>query len=388
MYKIKLYNKISSIGTDLLDQNNYQWGEEIENPDGILVRSADLKKVEIPKSVRCIGRAGAGVNNIPVDECSEHGIVVFNTPGANANAVKELVICALLLSSRRIYDGISWTNSLKEADGDIASIVEKGKSQFTGPEIDGKVLGVIGLGAIGVMVANAAASLGMEVYGYDPYISIDAAWGLSKNVHRATNLKLLLQNCDYITLHVPLNDETRGMINSDLLEAAKPDIRILNFSRGELVNIPDLLPRLESGHVSCYVTDFPSKELLGQKNVLLIPHLGASTPESEENCAAMAATELINYLQFGNIRNSVNFPNAELAREGKYRLCVIHRNIPNMLSQISTFFANRGINIENMLNRSKKEYAYTIVDTNSEPDDKLISDLKEANGFLFVRVLK
>ncbi len=388
MYKVKLYNKIARTGTDLLDQRGYEWGEDVENPDAILVRSADLKNIKLPKSVKCIGRAGAGVNNIPIDECSKQGIVVFNTPGANANAVKELVICSLFLSSRRIVDGIAWAGTLKNEEGAILPIVEKGKGKFVGPEIEGKTLGVIGLGAIGVMVANASIALGMEVYGYDPYISVDAAWGLSRNVHRATDLKGLVANCDYITLHVPVNDETRGMLNRELLEASKPGVRVLNFARGELVNIPDLLPLLESGHVASYVSDFPEKELLGRKNTVLIPHLGASTPESEENCALMAATEIINYLETGSIRNSVNFPSADLAREGKYRLCVIHRNIPNMLSQISSFMAKRGINIENMLNRSKKEYAYTVVDTNVEPDEKLISELTAVDGFLFVRAIK
>jgi len=388
MYKIKLYNKISNVGTSLLDQVKYEWGEETDNPDAILVRSADLKKVEIPKTVQCIGRAGAGVNNIPVDECSARGIVVFNTPGANANAVKELVICSLFLSSRRIVDGINWVSSLSEDESDLSSLVEKGKGQFAGPEIEGKKFGVIGLGAIGVMVANTALSLGMEVYGYDPYISVDAAWGMSKKVIRATDLKSLLQKCDYITVHVPLNDETRGILNYDSISQAKHGVRILNFARGELVNIPELLPLLESGHVASYVTDFPSKELFGQKNVIMIPHLGASTPESEKNCAKMAATEVINYLESGTIRNSVNFPNAELAREGKYRICAIHRNIPNMLGQISAFMANRGFNIENMLNRSKKDYAYTIVDTNNEPDEKLIADFKTIEGFIYVRVIK
>lgn len=387
MYNVKLYNKISAAGTSILSQAGYEVGENIENPDAILVRSFDLKKVEIPASVRCIGRAGAGVNNISVDQCSENGIVVFNTPGANANAVKELVLCALLLSCRKVVNGANWVQTLKDADGEIMPLVEKGKSQFAGPEISGKKLGVIGLGAIGVMVANTAVSLGMEVYGYDPYLSVEAAWHMSRGVTHAKNLKTIFEECDFITLHVPLTDETRGMLNAETLGSAKPGVRVLNFSRGDLVNIPELLPLLKSGHVASYITDFPSKELIGVENVILTPHLGASTPESETNCAKMAATEILNYLENGNIRNSVNFPNAELQREGAYRLCVINRNIPNMVGQISSFLANRGINIENMLNRSKKEFAYTIVDTNDALDDQLVADLQSIDGILFVRVI-
>lgn len=388
MFKIKLFNKISASGLSLLDPSRFTCADDIEGYDGILVRSAALHDTVFPESLKAIARAGAGVNNIPVDACSEAGIVVFNTPGANANAVKELVIASLLLSSRKITDGIEWAKTLKGQGADIEKAVEKGKGAFTGPEIEGKTLGIIGLGAIGVMVANAAHNLGMNVLGYDPYISVDAAWGLSRSIKRATSLKDIYTNCDYITIHVPLNSETKGMINSESISSMKKGVRLLNFSRGGLVNTDDMKEALTNGSVACYVTDFPSEEVLALPNCIAIPHLGASTPESEENCAVMAAKEISSYLIDGNIKNSVNFPNAEMPRSGDIRLCIIHKNVPNKLSQISSLLGQENINIENMLNKSKGQYAYTIIDIIGECPDKVIASLKALPDCSKVRVIR
>ena len=308
MLKIKTLNKISPVGLDCFDRKYYTYGDEIENPDAVMVRSAAMHEMELPESLKAIARAGAGVNNIPVDRCSEAGIVVFNTPGANANAVKELVIAGLLISSRKVIAGIEWAKTLKGSGDQVAKLVEKGKSAFTGPEIAGKRLGVIGLGAIGIMVANAARGLGMEVYGYDPYLSVDAAWNLSRAIHHATNIKDIFAECDYITIHVPLTNETRGLINAESIATMRDGVRILNFARGDLVNDADLIAALDSGKVAAYVTDFANDALLGVDGVIAIPHLGASTPESEDNCAQMAAKELIDYLENGNITNSVTCP--------------------------------------------------------------------------------
>ena len=308
MYNIKTLNKISNIDMDRFNEN-YKWGDDIENPDAIMLRSFNMHDMEIPKSVKAIARAGAGVNNIPLDKCSEQGIVVFNTPGANANAVKELVIAGILLSSRKIVEGINWAGTLTEEGDNIGKVVEKGKSQFVGPEIKGKKLGVIGLGAIGVLVCNSAYALGMDVIGYDPYISVDAAWSLSRAVHKAASLKEIFEQCDYITIHVPLNDDTKNTINAQTIAEMKDGVRILNFARGGLVNSADILAALESGKVAKYVTDFPDADMINKENIIAIPHLGASTPESEDNCAVMAADEIKDYLENGNIVNSVNFPN-------------------------------------------------------------------------------
>ena len=379
MYNIKTLNKISKIGMDRFN-DNYKWGDDVENPDAIMLRSFNMHDMEIPKTVKAIARAGAGVNNIPLDKCSEQGIVVFNTPGANANAVKELVIAGILLSSRKIVEAVDWANTLTDEGDNIGKVVEKGKSQFVGPEIIGKKLGVIGLGAIGVMVCNAAHALGMEVIGYDPYISVDAAWSLSRAVHKASSVKEIYEQCDYITIHVPLNDETKNTINAETIAEMKDGVRILNFARGGL---EDILKAVESGKVAKYVTDFPDKDMINKQNVIAIPHLGASTPESEDNCAVMAANELIDFLENGNIVNSVNMPKCVMERSTDVRICIVHKNIPNMISQISKYFADRHANIENMINKSRGEYAYTIVDVDHEMQETIDFD-----GVLSVRVIK
>lgn len=388
MFKVRTLNKISPVGLDRLDAAGCEHGDALAGAQALLVRSADVHAVEFEKELLCIARAGAGVNNIPIDRCSDAGIVVFNTPGANANAVKELAICALLLASRDISGGMAWVKTLKGRGDEVPALVEKGKGAFVGPEIEGKKLGVIGLGAIGVMVANAAQKLGMDVYGFDPYISVDAAWGLSHSVHRARDLKSIYETCDYISVHVPLNSETRGMLGAEAFSVMKPGMRIINLARGELVSTPDMLAAFESGAAARYVTDFPNDALLGNDKVVCIPHLGASTPESEDNCAAMAASQLCDYLRTGNIKNSVNFPEAELERAGALRLCVLHKNIPNMVKSITSALAEQNINIENMLNRSKKDYAYTLVDVNDAPCDAALDELRGIAGILRVRVIK
>ena len=388
MFRIKTMNKISPTGLAVLDPGRFTVSDHAENEDGILVRSADMHEYAFPEALRAIARAGAGTNNIPIDRCSEAGIVVFNTPGANANAVKELVICALMLSSRDIVGGVAWTRAHLAAGEDVAKVVEKGKSQFVGPEISGKMLGVIGLGAIGVQVANIATKLGMTVFGYDPFLSVDGALALSRLVHRAMDLETIYKNCDYITLHVPQTAETRGMLNEDAFHMMKGGVRILNLARGGLVNDDDMLAALESGKVACYVTDFPNNKILQGKNVVAIPHLGASTPESEENCAVMAAQELRDYLETGNIRNSVNLPTLEQDWSGEARLCIIHRNIPNMLASIMNTLAKDSVNVENMTNKSKGNYAYTIVDVGQRVGDAVADEIRAVDGVLRVRVLK
>ncbi|NLK97429.1 phosphoglycerate dehydrogenase [Defluviitalea saccharophila] len=387
MYKIQTLNNISEKGLELLPKDTYEVSNDCTNPDGILVRSAKMHGMELPASLKAIARAGAGVNNIPVEECSEKGIVVFNTPGANANGVKELVLAGLLLSSRKIVEGIQWTKSLKGQGSEVPKLVEKGKSEFAGPEILGKKLGVIGLGAIGVLVANAAHSLGMDVQGYDPYMSIDAAWGLSRSVHRAVSLESLLSECDYITVHVPLLDETKNMLNKEKFALMKKGVRILNFSRGELVNNTDLIEAIKEGIVAAYVTDFPSEELIDVENIIAIPHLGASTPESEENCAMMAAEQLRNYLEHGNIKNSVNFPDCEMVRTTNYRTVVAHKNIRNMVGQITTILAHADINIMDMMNKSKKDWAYTVIDSDKKVEEDIVAKIKAIDGVVAVRTL-
>lgn len=382
MYNIKTLNKISKIGMDRFN-HNYKWGDDIENPDAIMLRSFNMHDMDIPKSVKAIARAGAGVNNIPIDKCSEQGIVVFNTPGANANAVKELVVAGILLSSRKIVEAVDWANTLTDEGDNIGKVVEKGKSQFVGPEIIGKKFGVIGLGAIGVMVCNAAHALGMDVIGYDPYISVDAAWSLSRAVHKAASIKEIYEQCDYITIHVPLNDDTKNTINAKTIAEMKDGVRILNFARGGLVNSEDILKAIESGKVAKYVTDFPDKYMINKENVIAIPHLGASTPESEDNCAVMAANELIDYLENGNIVNSVNMPKCVMERSTDVRICIVHKNIPNMIGQISKYFADKNVNIENMINKSRGEYAYTIVDVDHELQETI-----DFEGVLSVRIIK
>lgn len=386
--KVLALNKISQAGLAHLEKKGYEYGESITDPDAILVRSASMHESPIPSSVKAIARAGAGVNNIPVDLCSEKGIVVFNTPGANSNAVKELVVAGLLLSSRKIVDSIEWVKTVKD-EPELSKLIEKGKSNFSGPELFGKTLGVIGLGAIGVLVANAARGLGMKVLGYDPFLSVESAWHLSRSITHAESLKEIFASCDYITVHVPLLDSTKNMIDKEALSHMHDGVRIMNFSRGGLVNDDDILEALESGKVASYVTDFPSAKLIGAKNVIAIPHLGASTPESEENCAICAADELLDYLENGNIRNSVNLPNVSALRETDCRLCIIHKNIPNIIASISSAVSGEGFNIENLLNKAKKDMAYTIVDIslgNKEIDFESI--FKAIDGVIKVRVIK
>ncbi len=388
MHKILTLNKISPSGLDHFDRKKYTYGTEVEAPDAIMVRSASMHDMDFADNTLAIARAGAGVNNIPIADCSEKGIVVFNTPGANANAVKELVMCSLLLTSRKIIPAIDFCKTLKGEGEEVAKLVEKGKSAFAGPEIAGKKLGVIGLGAIGVLVANCAKNLGMEVYGYDPFLSVDAAWNISHSIVHAKSLQEIFSNCDYITIHVPLNNETRDIVNAASISNMKDGIRILNFSRGELVNTEDILEALSTGKVAAYATDFPNDDLIGASGVIAVPHLGASTPESEDNCARMAAFELIDYLENGSIKNSVNLPDVDLARSTACRVCVIHRNIPNMLNQITAPFTNANFNIDNMVNRSKKDYAYTILDTEENVDESIIQTLNSIDGVLRVRVIK
>lgn len=387
MFDILTLNKIAKCGLDKLG-DNFNISDDLKDPDGIILRSFSMHEMELGDSLKAVARAGAGVNNIPIDKCTEKGIVVFNTPGANANAVKELVICGLLLASRNIVGGIEWAKTLSAKDGDVGKLVEKGKSNFVGPEIKGKTLGVIGLGAIGVMVANAAASLGMEVIGYDPYLTVEHAWHLSHHVNITTDLKEIYEKADYITLHVPFNDATKDMINSNAIAQMKNGVRILNFSRGGLVNEAHMAAALEEKKVASYIVDFPSEAVLSMENVVAIPHLGASTPESEDNCAVMAAAQLKDFLLYGNIVNSVNFPNCEMPREGSVRVTIAHKNIPNMLSQFSSIFADKGLNIVNMLNKSKKENAYTIMDIENDVSDTVKDELKAIDGVLGVRIIR
>lgn len=387
MYNILTLNKISKTGLERFTAE-YQYGDAMENPQGVMVRSASMHEMEMPQSLLAIARAGAGVNNIPVDQCTEKGIVVFNTPGANANAVKELVLAGLLISSRKITQGMAWAQGLKGQGDAVAKAVEKGKSAFVGPEIKGKKLGVIGLGAIGILVANAARSLGMEVYGYDPYISVDSAWGLSRAVKHSLTLDDIYESCDYITVHVPQTPDTKNMINKDSIAKMKDGVRILNFARGGLVNSADMVAAVEAGKVSVYVTDFPSDDLLGVDGVIAIPHLGASTPESEDNCARMAADELMAYLSDGNIINSVNFPSLSSPRAvGCARVCVFHKNIPSMLSQVTKLLSDNGVNIENMQSKSRKDVAYTVLDCSGQLSQDTLASLVDSEGIIRIRVI-
>ena len=386
MYKIKTYNKISKTGLAAFD-DKYTVGDEVENADGAIVRSAALHEVEFPASLKAIARAGAGTNNIPIDRCSEQGIVVFNTPGANANAVKELVIAGMLISSRRVIPAIEWAKTLKGQGEEVGKLVEKGKSAFGGPELKGKTLGVIGLGAIGVLVANAANHLGMTVYGYDPYLSVNSAWNLTHNAVHIYDINEIFRKCDYITIHVPLVDSTKNMINKDTISLMKDGVRILNFARAGLVNSADIKAALESGKVAAYVTDFPTDDVLCVDGVIAIPHLGASTPESEDNCASMAAKELIDYIENGNITNSVNLPEITMPRSSEKRICVIHKNIPNMLTSITGIVAANNVNIENMLNKSRGDFAYTMLDVSGIDDEDVLAKIKAVDGIIRVRII-
>ena len=387
MYEVLTLNKIAKCGLDMLDKDIFTVTDASENPDAVILRSFSMHEMEIPASLKAVARAGAGVNNIPIDKMSEKGIPVFNTPGANANAVAELAVAGLLMASRKITDGVDWAKTLKGEGANVGKLVEKGKGAYAGPEIKGKTLGVIGLGAIGVMVANYAAALGMNVIGYDPYISVDAAWHLSENVKKSTDIKALAAKCDYITMHLPLLDSTRGMINEELMECMEDGVRVLNFSRGELVDNAAMAKALESGKVACYVTDFPSEETLAMPNTVNIPHLGASTPEAEDNCAVMAAKELSDFMCTGNIKNSVNYPNCEMAMGGKYRVTIAHKNITNMLATFSTLMSNENVNIINMINKSKGENAYTMMDVDAIPD-ALEQELEAVEGVQRVRIIK
>lgn len=387
MYKIKMLNKISSTGLQELGQA-FEVGTELTGEDGILVRSAEMHDYDFPASLQAVARAGAGTNNIPVKKYSEAGIVVFNTPGANANAVKELAVCAMLIASRDVVGGSDWVRAQAAAGVDVPAVVEKGKSAFTGPELLGKSVGVIGLGAVGVQVANIATKLGMTVYGYDPFLSVDHALAMSRAVHRVLDLSAIYKNCDYISLHLPLTESTRGMIDAKAFEQMKPGARVLNLARGELVNDDDMIAALDCGKVACYVTDFPNNKITPVKNVVAIPHLGASSPESEENCAIMAAKQLRDYLEYGNIVNSVNLPTLQQDPSGVARLSIVHRNIPNMLASITTVLSAAGVNVENMTNKSKGEYAYTIVDVNTQVGDDMVDKIKAIEGILRVRIIK
>lgn len=388
MYKIQTLNKISSVGLELFPREEYEIASEIPNPDAIVLRSFKMHDMELPASLKAVARAGAGVNNIPIDKCTEKGVVVFNTPGANANSVKELVLMSLFMSSRRVVDGIVWAKSLVGQGAEVPKLVEKGKSDFAGPEIKGKKLGVIGLGAIGVMVANDAVALGMEVTGYDPFISVDAAWGLSRSVHKAVSLDTLIAGSDYITVHVPLNDKTKSLINKDKFALMKKGVRLLNFSRGGLVNNEDLKVALADGTIAAYVTDFPDEDLLKEPNVIPCPHLGASTPEAEDNCAIMAVNQVRDYLEYGNIKNAVNFPECEMAPSGQYRIVVANNNIPNMVGQITTVLAGSKINITDLLNKSRGDVAYNIIDVDGDITDDHLKAIRQIEGVIMTRLIK
>lgn len=387
MFKVQTLNKIAKIGLDVFD-DKYTFGDEVENPDGIILRSFNMHDMELPESLAAVARAGAGTNNIPIDKCTEKGIVVFNTPGANANAVKELVIAGLLLASRKVVQGINWAKTLIGEGDAVGKLVEKGKSNFVGPEIMGKTLGIIGLGAIGVRVANAAHALGMNVIGYDPFLSVDAAWNMTRAAVKANDIDTILAESDYISIHVPATADTKGMFNEDLFRKVKKGVRLLNFSRGELVVDDAVCKALEDGTVAAYVTDFATETLLKNENVVVMPHLGASTPESEDNCAVMAAQELKNFLENGNIINSVNFPNCDMGPVCGGRVAITHKNIPAMITQISEVFGKDGINIENMMNKSRGDMAYTMIDTHGNIDDTILNHLKAIDGVIKVAAYK
>ena len=387
MKKIHCLNAIASVGTDIFDEN-YELTDNINEVDAIMVRSAAMGDMEFSKNLLAIARAGAGVNNIPLERCADSGIVVFNTPGANANGVKELVICGMLLAARDVVGGIEWTRSIKDSDT-ISKDVEKGKKNFAGGEIKGKKLGVIGLGAIGAEVANAAASLGLEVLGYDPYISVNSAWRLSRKIKHITDINEIFKDCDYITLHVPLTNDNKGMIGKDSIDEMKDGVVILNFARDLLVDDDEMEKALESGKVARYVTDFPNTKSAKMEKAIVIPHLGASTQESEDNCAVMAANELVDYLENGNIKNSVNFPSCDMGVcQAEGRVAILHKNVPNMIGQITSAFAKNGYNISDLTNKSKASRAYTLIDIESKASEKLVDELNAIDGVLKVRVIK
>ena len=389
MFKIKTLNKIDANGLNLFPLDNYEIASEIPNPDAIVLRSFNMHETELPESLKAVARAGAGVNNIPVNKCTENGVVVFNTPGANANGVKELVIAGLLLASRDIAQGVEWAKTLSGKGDEVAALIEQGKKNFAGQEIYGKTLAVVGLGAIGVLVANAAFALGMKVIGYDPYMSVKQALQLSNQVKYVKGIQSLLSQADYVTLNIPLTPETKNYINREKFAMMKNDVRILNFARGGLVDLDALGEAIESGKVARYVTDFPNEKTLNLKNVIAIPHLGASTKESETNCAIMAVNQVKDFLEDGNIKNSVNFPEAQMERNGGARILIANQNIPNMVSQISSVLASEGLNIDNMLNKKHENIAYNIIDvakTSVNPDLK--TKLEAIKGVIMVRIIQ
>jgi len=386
MYKIKTLNNISSKINDILVKDNYLISPDTEDFHAVLLRSFKMHDMELPESLLAVVRAGAGVNNIPIDKCSDKGIVVFNTPGANANAVAELVIAGLLVSSRNIFQGMTKVIELKD-DNNISKTAEKVKKEFVGPELMGKTLGVIGLGAIGVKVVQKAISLGMNVIGFDPFLSVESAWSLPSNTKKATNLEELLSESDYLTVHVPLTDETKNFINSEKIEKMKSGVRIFNFSRGDIVSNEDVKKGIKSGKIKNFVTDFAYPEIVNQENILVLPHLGASTPEAEDNCAIMAANQLDDFMKNGNIVNSVNFPTISLERSSDYRLIIINKNIPNVISQITSFLANKNINILDMINKSRNDIAYNIIEIDNSIDSNILSKIMEIEGVVKVRLI-
>lgn len=388
MYSVKTLNKISPVGLAKLDKTVYNCSDSESDPDGILVRSASLHEYPFNSNLKAIARAGAGVNNIPLDKCTAEGIAVFNTPGGNANAVKELTIAALFLASRKIVDSINWVQTIKDKGAEIPALVEKGKSNFVGPELAGKKLGVIGLGAIGSQIVNAALGLNMEVYGYDNYLSVESALKMSRSLKKVDNVKAIYENCDYITVHVPLTPDTKGMINKNVIAQMKDGVRLFNFSRGDIINEDDVAEGLESGKIAKYVTDFPDEKVLAMKNVIAIPHLAASTPESEDNCAAMAVSELTDYIENGNTKNSVNFPNVTSERSTGSRVCVLHKNIPNMLSQFTSVISGKNHNIDYVHSKSKADLSYAIFDlSDTIKDTEIENSIKTIDGVLKVRVI-
>ncbi len=386
MFDILTLNKIAACGLENFNEK-YNVSDNAENPDGIVLRSFKMHDMDLPASLKGIARAGAGVNNIPVDKCTESGIVVFNTPGANANAVKELVIGSLFLASRDVVGGIKWANTLSDEGDAVPALVEKGKSNFAGNEIAGKTLSVVGLGAIGAMVANAAYRLGMNVVGYDPFLSVTSALHLEPRIKVVSTLEAACAEADYLTIHVPLNDSTKGQFNASLFSIMKKGVKLLNFARGELVNNSDLKDAIKDGIIKTYITDFPCQELLNTENIICIPHLGASSEESEDNCAVMACRELIDFLENGNITNSVNFPNCSLANTGLPRITIMHKNVPAMISSFTTIISDSGINIENIINKSKKDAAYTMIEIHGTPSDELIAKIEAIEGVIRVRVI-
>lgn len=385
MYNIKLLNKISNVGLKKYDTSKYVYGDDVQNPDAVMVRSASMHDMQMPESLLAIARAGAGTNNIPVSDCADNGIVVFNTPGANANAVKELVILGLLLSSRKVTKAVDWCKTIKGEGDNVGKTVEKGKSAFAGPEIKGKTLGVIGLGAIGRLVAEAAVDLGMSVIGYDPYLPENAQ--LKPGITVNNNLNEIFPVADYITVHVPLTPDTKHMINAESIAKMKNTVRIMNFARGDLADSDAVINALDEGEMACYVTDFPDAKLIGVDGVIAIPHLGASTPESEENCAEMAAQELIDYLEDGNIKNSVNMPNVFMHRTGKVRVTVIHKNQPNMIATITDTISKDGVNIASFEDKNRGEIAYSIIDCDNDVSDRIANDINSIEGVIRVRVI-